>query len=83
MVVFDPKSGLTLDARQLVAFSGRWRRSVDLSDLASLRIVDWADGPSSVEANLKDGSTFLIPSVCLPKKQVLIDAARHCGILLV
>lgn len=80
MVALNPQSGLTLDERRLTVFSGSWRRSVDLVDLAGLRIVEWVDGPPSAEVNLMDGSSFAIPSVCLPKKAALVEAAKQYGI---
>lgn len=76
----NPQSGICLDQRQLCVFSGAWQRTVALADLRSISIDDWSEGPPTATAHLKDGTSFAIPSLCLPKKAVLIDVLQHFGI---
>ncbi len=82
MVLRNPQSGATIDAGQFRVYSGNWSHTLDVADIASISIVEWSEGAPTVTANLKDGSSFTIPSACLPGKQALADAARQCGIAL-
>ena len=79
-VFLNPRSGIHLDARRFSVFSGSWTRSVALADLASVDIVDWSEGPPSATAYLKDGTSFAIPSMCLPERTVLVDALGRFGV---
>lgn len=79
-VLLNPQSGMQLDAERMQVFSGGWRRTVDLAHLSRIAIEDWSDGPPSVTAHLRDGTSFAIPSVCLPERRVLVDALDRFGV---
>ena len=82
-VFFNPQSGIHLNSRQLSVFSGSWTRSVERAELISISIVDWSDGPPTATAILDDGTSFAIPSMCLPERAVFVDALKRFGIAIV
>ncbi len=79
-VLSNPQSGMRLNAQQLTFFSGSWSRSVGVTEVASISITDWSEGPPTATINLKDGSGFDVPLMCLPLREIFVCELRAHGV---
>jgi hypothetical protein len=63
-IIANPQTGATLDAETLHFFSQGTEETVQIADIASMKVSRWSDGPDTVALTLKSGDIVHVPSLC-------------------
>jgi hypothetical protein len=74
----NPKTGSVLSSKKLYFFNRGTEQTVLITDIASMKVSRWTDGPDTVALKLKAGSVVHVPSLCADSK--LAPALRELGI---
>jgi hypothetical protein len=77
-IIANPQTGSTLTSQSLEFFNQGTRETIDIKDVASMKVVTWTDGPDTVTLTLKTGRAVRIPSLCADSK--LAIALRSLGV---
>jgi hypothetical protein len=77
-IIFNPQTGSTLNAETLDFFNRGTQETVQIRDVASMKVTKWSDGPDTVALTLTSGRIVHVPSMCADSK--LAVALRELGI---
>jgi hypothetical protein len=77
-IITNPQTGLTLNADTLHFFNRGTQETVQIRDVASMKVTKWSDGPDTVALTLTSGRIVYVPSMCADSK--LAVALRELGI---
>jgi hypothetical protein len=77
-IATNPQSGATLSNETLRYYNRGPVESVQIKDIASMKISSWSDGPDTVTLNLKSGRVVHVPNLSADSK--LAVALRSLGI---
>jgi hypothetical protein len=77
-IIFNPQTGSTLNAKTLDFFNRGTQETVQIRDVASMKVTKWSDGPDTVALTLSSGRIVHVPSMCADSK--LAVALRELGI---
>jgi hypothetical protein len=64
----NPQSGCDLDRTTLHFFTQAETVRVHLTDIVSMKVTRWSDGPDSVTLTLASGDKITVPSMCADSK---------------
>jgi hypothetical protein len=77
-ILSNPKTGSVLTTEKLHFFNRGTEETVLVSDITSMSVRSWTDGPDTVTLRLKSGGTLAVPSLCADSK--LAPALRALGV---
>jgi hypothetical protein len=77
-IIFNPQTGSTLNAETLDFFNRGTQETVQIRDVASMKVTKWSDGPDTVALTLTSGRIVHVPSMCADSK--LAVALRELGV---
>ena len=78
-IIANPQSGLVLNAEMLYFFHRSTKKTVRITDIASIKVSQWSDGPDTVAITLKSGGIVHVPSLCADSK--LAAVLRNLGVV--
>ncbi len=78
-IIANPQSGLALNAETLYFFNRSTQETVRITDIASMKVSRWSDGPDTVALTLKSGGMVNVPSLCADSKLSVV--LRDLGVV--
>jgi hypothetical protein len=77
-ILANPKTGSVLTREKLHFFNRGTKETVLVSDIASMSVRRWTDGPDTVTLHLKSGRAHAVSSLCADSR--LAPALRALGV---
>jgi hypothetical protein len=80
MVIVNRTSGARLNEQRLYLYIGTWQKTINVSDMASLKVTRWSDGAPTLTLKLKTGKSELVSSNCVGDSKTFCAALEQLGI---
>jgi hypothetical protein len=79
-IIVDRLSGMDLAGTSITMFAGNWKNTIDIADIAAVKITRWTDGAPTVVLKLKNGKSETVPGYCLGSSKEFSDALAERGV---
>jgi hypothetical protein len=77
-IIANPQTGSSLTAETLYFYNNSDTETVHVSDIASMKITHWSDGPDTITLTLISGRVIQVPSMCADSKLAVM--LRELGV---
>jgi hypothetical protein len=80
MVAFNRVSGARLNQQRLYLYIGTWQKSINVADMAGLKVTRWSDGAPTLTLKLHTGKSEMISGNCVGDSKSFCAALEQLGI---
>jgi hypothetical protein len=80
MVTYNRVSGARLNQQRLQLYAGSWQKSINVSDIAGLRVTRWSKGAPALTLKFHSGTSEMIPGYCVGDSKSFCAALQQLGV---